>query len=119
MIVASLEMSDEPKFGRTDIGYYVCGRKGCRFNSSTRKVHDAFEVLLNRYALSDKVANLLKRQLALTFEYMNKENRERVKGIKANLKQKEKDLEQAIAKGRRCGLTEQEIRSLFEILMRE
>ena len=95
MIVASLEMSDEPKFGRTDIGYYVCGRKGCRFNSSTRKVHDAFEVLLNRYALSDKVANLLKRQLALTFEYMNKENQERVKGIKANLKQKEKDLEQA------------------------
>lgn len=34
-------------------------------------------------------------------------------------KEVEKDLEQAIAKGRRCGLTEQEIRSLFEILMRE
>ena len=34
-------------------------------------------------------------------------------------KEVEKDLEQAISKGRRCGLTEQEIRSLFEILMRE
>lgn len=34
-------------------------------------------------------------------------------------KEVEKDLEQAISKGRRCGLTEQEIRGLFEILMSE
>lgn len=34
-------------------------------------------------------------------------------------KQIEKDLEQTIAKARRCGLTEKEIRSLFEILMSE
>jgi len=34
-------------------------------------------------------------------------------------KEVEKDLEQAIAKGRRSGLTEQEIRSLFEILIQE
>lgn len=34
-------------------------------------------------------------------------------------KEVEKDLEQAISKGRRCGLTEREIRGLFEILMGE
>lgn len=34
-------------------------------------------------------------------------------------KEIEKDLEQAIAKARRCGLTEKEIRGLFEILMSE
>lgn len=44
-------------------------------------------------------------------------NQERMK--EEQQKEVEKDLEQAIAKGRRCGLTEQEIRSLFEILMRE
>ena len=44
-------------------------------------------------------------------------NQERMK--EEQQKEVEKDLEQAIAKGRRCGLTEQEIRNLFEILMRE
>lgn len=34
-------------------------------------------------------------------------------------KEVERDFEQVIAKGRRSGLTEQEIRSLFEILMSE
>ena len=94
-LTASISTKMRKRFGRTDIGYYVCGRKGCRFNSSTRKVHEAFEILLNSYALSDKVANLLKIQLAMTFDAMNKENQERVKGIKANMKKKEKELEQA------------------------
>ncbi len=34
-------------------------------------------------------------------------------------KEVEKDLEQTIAKAKRCGLTEKEIRGLFEILMSE
>lgn len=33
-------------------------------------------------------------QLTITFEYMNQENRERAKSIKANIKAKEKELEQ-------------------------
>ena len=94
-LTASISTKMRKRFGRTDIGYYVCGRKGCRFNSSTRKVHEAFEILLNSYALSDKVENLLKIQLAMTFDTMNKENQERVKGIKANMKKKEKELAQA------------------------
>ena len=94
-LTASISTKMRKRFGRTDIGYYVCGRKGCRFNSSTRKVHEAFEILLNSYALSDKVENLLKIQLAMTFDAMNKENQERVKGIRANVKKKEKELEQA------------------------
>ena len=94
-LTASISTKMRKRFGRTDIGYYVCGRKGCRFNSSTRKVHEAFEILLNSYALSNKVENLLKIQLAMTFDAMNKENQERVKGIKANMKKKEKELAQA------------------------
>ena len=83
------------RFRLFSYSYYVCGRKGCRFNSSIRKVHEPFEILLNSYALSDKVESLLKIQLAMTFDAMNKENQERVKGIKANMKKKEKELEQA------------------------
>lgn len=72
------------KFGHTDIGYYVCSRKGCKYNSPTKKVHEAFEEEANKYVLSDKVSELLKMQLNITFEYMNQKNRERAKSIKAN-----------------------------------
>lgn len=34
-------------------------------------------------------------------------------------KEVERDLEQVMLKGKRCGLTQQELRSLFEILMEE
>ncbi len=44
-------------------------------------------------------------------------NQERIR--EERQKEVEKDLEQAIAKGRRSGLSEQEIRSLFEILIQE
>lgn len=44
-------------------------------------------------------------------------NQERIK--EEQQKEVEKDLERAIAKGRQCGLSEQEIRSLFEILIGE
>ncbi len=44
-------------------------------------------------------------------------NQERVK--EECRKEVERDLEQAIAKGRRGGMTEQELRSLFEILIDE
>ena len=91
---ASISTKMRKRFGRTDIGYYVCSRKGCKYNSSTKKVHEAFEEEVNRYALSDKVSELLKMQLTITFEYMNQENRERAKSIKANIKAKEKELEQ-------------------------
>ena len=91
---ASISTKMRKKFGRTDIGYYVCSRKGCKYNSSIKKVHEAFEEEVNRYSLSDKVSELLKMQLTITFEYMNQENRERAKSIKANIKAKEKELEQ-------------------------
>ena len=69
------------KFGRTDIGYYVCSRKGCKYNSSTKKVHEAFEEEVNKYALSDRVSELLKMQLTITFEYMEGEQANTVLGI--------------------------------------
>ena len=96
---ASISTKMRKKFGRTDIGYYVCCRKGCKYNSSTKKVHEAFEEEVNKYALSDKVSELLKMQLTITFEYMNQENRERAKSIKANIKAKEKEGQRKILRG--------------------
>ncbi len=91
---ASISTKMRKKFGRTDIGYYVCSRKGCKYNSSTRNVHQAFEETLNKYILSDKLSQLLKLQLIMTFNELNKENQKRAKAIKSNIKKKEKELEQ-------------------------
>ncbi|UVV75747.1 recombinase zinc beta ribbon domain-containing protein [Bacteroides fragilis] len=88
---ASISTKMRKKFGRTDIGYYVCSRKGCKYNSSTKNVHEAFEEEANKYVLSDKVSELLKLQLTITFENMNKENKERAQSIKSNIKAKEKN----------------------------
>lgn len=82
------------KFGRTDIGYYVCSRKGCKYNSSTKKVHESFEDELSKYILSDKVTELLKLQLKMVFDNMNRENKDTAISIRANIKKKEKELEQ-------------------------
>ena len=54
-LTASISTKMRKKFGRTDIGYYVCSRKGCKYNSSTKKVHESFEDELSKYILSDKV----------------------------------------------------------------
>lgn len=91
---ASISTKMRKKFGRTDIGYYVCSHKGCKYNSSTKNVHEAFEEEVNKYSLSDKVSELLKLQLTITFDNMNKENKERAQSIKSNIKAKEKELEQ-------------------------
>ena len=93
-LTASISTKMRKKYGRSDIGYYTCSRKGCKYNSSTKSVHNAFEEELDKYILSNKVSGLLKLQLTITFENMNQENRERAKSIKSNIKKKEKELEQ-------------------------
>ena len=49
------------------------------------------------------------RMLDILREYMEEERRKEV----------EADLEAAIQKGRRCGMKEEEIRSLFELIMED
>lgn len=94
-LTASISTKMRKRYGRMDVGYYVCSRKGCKYNSSTKDVHSAFEEELNRYALSDKVTSLLKIQLAMTFENMNRDNKEHAQGVKEIIKKKRKELEKA------------------------
>ena len=100
------------KFGRTDIGYYVCSRKGCKYNSSTKKVHESFEDELSKYILSDKVTELLKLQLKMVFDNMNRENKDTAISIRANIKKKEKELEQVETNYTLCSDTKRQ--SIFE-----
>ncbi len=74
-----------------EIGYYVCSRKGCKCNASTKKVNGAFEGWLE--TLSFPHRELLEAQLARTLTILNKNCQDEVASIKANLTKKEKEIE--------------------------
>lgn len=51
-LTASLSTKMRKKYGK-DVGYYVCSRKGCKYNASTLKVNKRFEDAINGVSLSD------------------------------------------------------------------
>ena len=81
------------KFGRS-VGYYVCSRKGCKYNTSTKKVHEAYEVLVGDYGLSNHLSYVLKMQMEKLLQTMNKGNREIMDSLKKRLVTKKREIEQ-------------------------
>ena len=89
-LTASLSTKMRKRFGK-DIGYYVCSRKGCKCNASTKKVNEAFEGWLA--TLSFPHRELLEAQLAKTLPVLNKNSKDEVASIKVNLTKKENEIE--------------------------
>lgn len=54
------------------IYYYKCNTKGCKCNINAKKLHTEFMQELQKYEIQGKMIEPLKRQLALTFENLNK-----------------------------------------------
>ena len=89
-LTASLSTKMRKQFGR-DVGYYVCSRKGCKCNASTKKVNNAFEEWMN--SISFPAQGLLESQLTKAFPILNKNAQEEVATIKTNLAKKESEIE--------------------------
>jgi DNA invertase Pin-like site-specific DNA recombinase len=90
-LTASLSTKMRKRFGK-DIGYYVCSRKGCKCNASTKKVNTAFEEWLDTASFPSR--EILEAQLARTLPIVNKSSQDEVASIKTNLTKKQKDIEQ-------------------------
>ena len=90
-LTASLSTKMRKRFGK-DIGYYVCSRKGCKCNASTKKVNTAFEEWLDTASFPSR--EILEAQLAKTLPIVNKSSQDEVASIKTNLTKKQKDIEQ-------------------------
>ncbi len=56
------------------IYYYRCQKKGCNCNINANAMKRAFEEQLKSRSIDSKYIEPLKKQLALTFSYMNKKN---------------------------------------------
>ena len=65
--------------------YYKCRTKGCKCNKSAKKLHAAFEELLNTYSPDPKMAKVIAYQIEHLFEVMNKEGIEQEKASKEKL----------------------------------
>lgn len=76
-----------------DIGYYVCSRKGCKCNSSTKLVNTAFEECLGNITTIEN-SELLRTQLMKAFSLLNQSGLEELKTIKTNITYINKKIEQ-------------------------
>ena len=92
-LTASLSTKMRKKYGR-DVGYYVCSRKDCKCNASTKKVNQKFEDWLDGVSLPESCENVLRRQLERAFPILNHNGMEEVKLIRANLTKKKTEVEQ-------------------------
>ena len=92
-LTASLSTKMRKKYGK-DVGYYVCSRKNCKCNASTKKINQKFEGWLDGVSFPDTGMEILQAQLEKAFPILNKDGMEEVKAIKTNLTKKKKDIEQ-------------------------
>ena len=90
-LTASLSTKMRKKYGR-EVGYYMCGRKNCKCNVSTKKANAGFEQLLSCMALPDAYTDALRAQLKKAFHILNQEGAEEITALKTNLAHKETEI---------------------------
>ena len=91
-LTASLSTKMRKRYGR-EVGYYVCSRKHCKCNVSTRRVNEVFEDWIDGISLSEDFSEVLELQLRKAFPILNERNVEEVSAIKTNLAHKEAELD--------------------------
>ena len=65
--------------------YYKCRTVGCKCNRSAKKLHAAFEELLNQFSVEPKMHKVIAYQIEHLFEQLNKEGIEEEKALKEKL----------------------------------
>ena len=88
-LTASLSTKMRKRFGKK-IGYYVCSRKGCKCNVSTKKVNGAFEEWLSTASFPSQ--EILEAQLKRALPFLNKNSQNEVASIRENLTKKESEI---------------------------
>ncbi len=66
------------------IWYYKCRIKGCCNNKSVKDLHEKFDEIISHFTLQPEFLPLLKEQMLLTIESLNKENEANSKRLKAD-----------------------------------
>lgn len=91
-LTSSLSTKMRKKYNR-EVGYYVCSRKGCKYNASTIRVNNKFEYFIDGVSLSDSLNEALKLQLKKAFPILNEKRMNEMKMLRTNLTKIEKDID--------------------------
>ncbi len=73
--------------------YYKCNKIGCKCNRSAIRMHELFRQFLKQYQIDKEISPLLKEQLLISFDYLNKSNDELKSVNKQKLTQLKKKLD--------------------------
>ena len=91
-LTASVSTKMKKKYGK-EVGYYVCSRKGCKCNASTKIVNQRFEEWLDGVSLPESCEAILRAQLERAFPILNKSSMEEVKALRTNLTKVKGDID--------------------------
>lgn len=91
-LTASLSTKMRKKYGK-DVGYYVCSRKGCKYNASTLRVNSKFADFIDGVSLPDSFDEILRAQLKKAFPILNKDRMNEMKILRTNLAKINREIE--------------------------
>lgn len=92
-VTASASTKMKKKYNR-DVYYYVCSRKGCKFNNQVIAIHESFTNYLSNVAVKDVNKSLFEKQLKKVYEVMNEQNKLDAQNMKTELSKLKKQLNQ-------------------------
>lgn len=94
---ASMSTKMKKKYNR-EVYYYVCSRKGCKFNNQVIKIHEVFKDYLSNLSVNGISKDVFEKQLTKVFNNQTKQDKLDTQQMKAEasklrsqLKQMEKD----------------------------
>ena len=66
--------------------YYECNKVGCKVNKNADQLHNAYNSLLNSFAIDERLIAPLKQQLVAKFDSLNEQKAEDTRQLKVTLK---------------------------------
>lgn len=71
---ASMSTKMKKKYNK-EVYYYVCSRKGCKFNNQVIKIHEVFKDYLSNLSVNGISKDVFEKQLTKVFNNLNKQDK--------------------------------------------
>lgn len=71
---ASISTKMKKKYNR-EVYYYVCSRRGCKFNNQIIKIHKVFKDYLSNLSVNGISKDVFEKQLTKVFNNLNKQDK--------------------------------------------
>ncbi|GAB6121183.1 recombinase family protein [Dysgonomonas termitidis] len=83
-VTASISTKMKRKYNR-EVYYYVCSRKGCKFNNQVIKVHEVFNSYLSNFSINNISKDVFEKQLHKLFNNLTKQDKSSAQQMKTQV----------------------------------